>query len=108
MTTWRPGDVVLLLYPFTSGDRVKKRPALVLLDTDDADVVVARITSQIVRDTFDVALIQWRQAGLLAPSIVRVHKLLTIEKALIQQRLGALTPDDWARVRAAIQRLWAL
>jgi mRNA interferase MazF len=108
MTTYRPGDVVLLLYPFTSGERAKKRPALVLLDTGDDDVVVARITSQVTRSDFDVELAQWQREGLLAESAVRVHKLLTVEKELIKRRLGTLTPNDWAQVRAAIKRLWAL
>ena len=50
MNVYRPGDVVLLVYPFTSGEGAKKRPALVLLDTGDDDVVAARITSQAPRD----------------------------------------------------------
>jgi mRNA interferase MazF len=108
MTTYRPGDVVLLLFPFTSAEGAKKRPALVLLDTGDDDVVVARITSQITRGDFDVELSQWQREGLMARSVVQVHKLLTVEKELIQRRLGTLTPNDWAQVRAAITRLWAL
>ena len=44
MTTYQPGDVVLLAFPFTDGVRQKQRPALVLLDTGDPDIVVARIT----------------------------------------------------------------
>jgi len=106
MTNYRPGDVVLLLYPFTNGQGRKQRPALVLLDTGDADVVVARITSSLTRGSFDVELAEWHRAGLLAPSVVRVHKLLTVEKGLIAERLGALAPGDWAQVRAAVQRLW--
>ncbi len=66
----RPGDVVLLLFPFTGAEGAKKRPALVLLDTGDDDVVVARITSQIARGDLDVELAQWQQEGLLAPSVV--------------------------------------
>ncbi len=108
MNAYRPGDVVLLVYPFTSGEGAKKRPALVLLDTGDDDVVVARITSQAPRDEFDVELAQWQQAGLPVRSVARVHKLLTVEKTLIQRRLGALTSSDWAQVRAALKQLWTL
>jgi mRNA interferase MazF len=42
MTTYQPGDVVLLAFPFTDGVRQKQRPALVLLDADNPDIVVAR------------------------------------------------------------------
>jgi mRNA interferase MazF len=80
MTTYRPGDVVLLAFPFTDGIRQKQRPALVLLDTGDPDIVVARITSQPYTTAFDVALSDQAEAGLLLPSVVRLHKLATLEK----------------------------
>lgn len=46
VTTYQPGDVVLLAFPFTDGVRQKQRPALVLLDPGDPDIVVAGITSE--------------------------------------------------------------
>jgi mRNA interferase MazF len=106
MENCRPGEIVLLSFPFVDVTRVKRRPALVLLDTGDDDVVVARVTSQAVRAPFDVELMEWQQAGLLFPSVVRVHKVATLEKRLLERRLGALTARDWARVRAMIQQLW--
>ena len=96
MTSYHPGDVVLLLYPFTNGQGRKQRPALVLLDTDNADVVVACITSSLSRGNFDVELAESHRAGLPASSVVRVHKPLTPEKGLIAERLDTLTPGDWA------------
>jgi len=106
MQNYRPGEVVLLSFPFAGATRVKRRPALVLLDTGDEDIVVARATSQVARGPFDVELVEWRQAGLLLPSVVRVHKVATVEKRLVERRLGALTAGDWERVRAVIQQLW--
>ncbi len=41
------GDIVLLEFPFTDGQQSKKRPALVLLDTQDGDMIVCRITSKL-------------------------------------------------------------
>ena len=60
MTLYKPGDVVLVEFPFASGVGSKLRPALVILDTGDVDLVVARITSQTsliyeVTDSFRVA-----------------------------------------------------
>ena len=52
MTVYQAGDVVLVAFPFSSGSSVKARPALVVLDTGDSDVVVARITTQL-RQTFE-------------------------------------------------------
>jgi len=43
MTNYNFGDVVLVAFP-THGT-LKKRPALVVLDTGDADIVLAPITT---------------------------------------------------------------
>jgi len=94
MQNYRPGEIVLLSFPFADATRVKRRPALVLLDTGDEDIVVARVTSQVAQRPFDVELVEWRRAGLLLPSVVRVHKVATLEKRLVEQRLGALTASD--------------
>ena len=107
MENYHPGEVVLLLFPFTDMRGAKRRPALVLLDTGDADVIVARVTSQVIQTAFDVELMDWQQAGLLLPSTARVHKLATLEKRLIERRLGELTAGDWAQVRDKIHQLWS-
>ena len=79
---------------------------MIVLDTGDADVVVARITSQAYVEAPDVTLRDRKQAGLLMPSVVRMHKLATIEKRLIERSLGALTPDDWETVRFRFRQVW--
>ena len=67
MTTYLPGDLVLIAFPFSTGDQTKNRPALVLLDMGDDDFVVARVTTQEQQTQFDVAVMDWQKAGLLAP-----------------------------------------
>ncbi len=106
METYRAGEVVLVEFPFTSGEGNKRRPALILLDTGDNDVVVARITSQEGRDEFDVEVKNWKEAGLLRESIVRVHKIATLEKTLIARKMGKLAESDWTNVKTAIEHLW--
>ena len=98
---------MLVAFPFASAAEAKRRPALVLLDTGDADLVVARVTSQTARDEFDIQIVEWQKAGLMLPSVVRVHKLATLEKSLIERRLGALTTDDWVNVLSKVKQLWA-
>ena len=106
MENYRPGELVLMSFPLADATQGKRRPAVVLLDTGDEDIVVARVTSQTVRTPFDVELVEWQRAGLLLPSFVRVHKVATLEKRLVERRLGALTVNDWARVRGVVQRFW--
>ncbi len=106
MDNFNTGEVVLMSFPFSGFSGARRRPALVLLDTGDDDIVVARITSQAVRDTFDIELLEWREAGLLLPSVVRLHKLATLEKSLVERRLGSLMTGDWDRVSESLKRMW--
>jgi mRNA interferase MazF len=106
MKAYRSGEIVLLSFPFADTTGAKRRPALVILDTGDEDTIVVRVTSQVAQTAFDVELMEWQQAGLLLPSVVRVHKVATLEKRLVERRLGALTPSDWAQVRVKIRQLW--
>ena len=99
------GEVVLVSFPFTDASGARRRPALVLIDAGDDDVVVARITSQIVRGPFDVELIEWQEAGLLLPSVVRLIKLATLDKDLISRRLGVITIADAMKVCSVLDRL---
>ena len=85
--TYSLGTIVFLDYPYTTGGKAKRRPALVLLDLGDADIVVARITSQTPRSRFDVTVADWATAGLQLASIVRLDKLLTVENRWSCERL---------------------
>jgi mRNA interferase MazF len=106
-TNYQPGDVVLVEFPFTVSGPGKPRPALVILDTGDADVVLARVTTQAPHTPFDVTLSGWQQAGLLAPSTVRLHKLATLAKTGVRRQLGSLTASDRQRVAAVLQQIAA-
>ena len=107
MASYQSGEIVLLRFPFSDATGSKRRPALVLLDTGDNDILVARITSQAPQAAFDVVLTQWQQAGLLLPSVVRLHKLATVEMRLVERRFGHLLAGDWAQVRTTLQQLWS-
>ncbi len=106
-TSFQAGDVVLVDFPFTASGSGKPRPALVILDTGDADVVLARVTSQSHNTAHDVPIAGWQHAGLLAPSIIRLHKLATLAKTRVQRQLGALDASDRQQVAAALQQIAA-
>ena len=106
MTMYKPGNIVLIDFPFASTEQTKRRPALVLLDTGDADIVVARVTSQARQDAFDVDIADWQSAGLLLPSIIRLHKLATLEKNMIHRPLGNLQAADYQAVALTIKKLF--
>jgi mRNA interferase MazF len=105
MSSYAAGDVVLLEFPFTDTSGSKRRPALVLLDTGDDDIVVARVTGQLTATPEDVVLDEWQQAGLLLPSVVRLHKVATLQRRLVDKRLGRLTPGDWSRAISVLRQI---
>lgn len=102
MTTFRPGDLLLVAFPFADGTQAKTRPALVLLDTGDADVVLARVGTRPPHVPHDVVLANWQEVGLLAPSVVRLHKIITLEKLKVVRALGTLQPADRRSVAAVL------
>lgn len=106
MPLYHKGDVVLIVFPFTHLKKAKKRPALILLNVGDNDVLVARITSKLSHTNFDSMVSEWEQAGLISPSIVRIHKLGTIEENVIEKKIGALDKKDWMNVRMTTRRLF--
>ncbi len=105
MPTYQFGEILLLSFPFSDAVGVKRRPALVLLDTGDDDILVARITGQLTQTQFDVELQEWQLAGLRLPSVVRLHKLATLEKRLVERSLGNLSTADLQQVQITLQRL---
>ncbi len=112
MTTYKPGDVVLVKFPFTNLEATKKRPALVLhhtFYTTKIDILgIAMITSQIegYKLPGDVLIEKWKDANLLYPSIVRLSKIATIDSDLIDKKLGHLSADDIAPVKKSFQKLF--
>jgi len=77
-----------------------------VLDTGDADLVVARVTTQLHSTANHVSLHGWAGAGLIAPSVVRLHKLATLDKSLVRARLGRLGPEDARRTMTVLRRLY--
>jgi mRNA interferase MazF len=107
MTTYRPGEILLVHFPFTSGGPGKNRPPLVLLNTGDADVVLARITTAAQITPRDVPLMEWQAASLLAPSMVRLHKLATLDKGMVLRPLGQIGQADRAQIASILAGLFA-
>jgi mRNA interferase MazF len=86
----------------------KRRPALVVLDIGDADVVLAPITTQTRTARGDDALQEWAASGLLRPSWVRLAKLACLEKRDMTRRLGRLRAQDHATLRQLRHTIYAL
>lgn len=106
------GDIVVVRFPFADLESTKKRPALVLAHTMRSPrnrlVTIAMITSQIEAQRIDgdVELSEWRDAGLLHPSLLRLAKLATIDADLAEKTIGKLSDDDRKQTREAFQKIF--
>jgi mRNA interferase MazF len=107
MTTYSPATIVYVDFPNTDGAAGKPRPALVILDTGDADVLLARITSQSRPSQYELPIVDWAAAGLRMPSSVRVHKLATMQKQKTRYTVGTLSSSDRQTVSAALSSMFS-
>lgn len=108
MTNYEFGEVVLVAFPHTDLQGISKRPALILHDSGDNDVVVSRITTQEYDTPADYKILDWKYCGLLAESYLRLGKLATIEKRYIAKKLGSLSAPELDNVKSIIRRMFAL
>ena len=100
-------DVVVVPFPFTDKLAVKRRPALIIsnyLFNDDHHnhLILAMITTAKNSEwSSDIQLNDWQSANLTVPCKVR-FKLFTLDRRLVIQRLGSLSPTAQDAVKAAI------
>lgn len=104
MRTLSLGDIVLIEVRFLDVQGSKLRPSAVVLDSGDDDFVAAPITSRSIVSDFDLALQDWRAAGLNVASTVRLHKTAVLSKANIRRMIGRLTGADLAAVETKLCR----
>jgi len=101
------GDVVVVPFPFSDLSRSKRRPALVIQHFEGEDILLAQITSQLIRDEYAVMLddSDFQNGGLNKQSNVRPNKLFTCSKNLIIYKIGSLKPENMQSVIEAIKQL---
>ena len=104
-------DVVVVPFPFTDGPDSKRRPAVVVsadhFNAAHEHKVLAMVTSTIVRWPSDVALQDWRLAGLSVACWVR-FKLFTLDDHLIAGKAGALSMRDAQAVKDGLRQCLAV
>lgn len=108
MTDYNFGDIVLIGFPHSDLYGISKRPALVLYDSRDQDVLVARITTQEYTTEADYRITNWRKSGLLAESFLRLGKQATIEKKYVIRKLGALAEAESETIKSILKRIFKL
>jgi mRNA interferase MazF len=103
MPTYSPGDVVVVPFPFSDRDALKRRPALVCsaatFNDSSHHLVLAMITTASHKKwPGDVSIRDLTPTGLPVTSIVR-WKLFTLDASLVLRRAGMLSARDRATCR---------
>ena len=108
MTIYKFGDIVLIGFPHSDLQGISKRPAIVLYDSGDQDVLLARITTQEYTTEADYKIHEWQKCGLLGESYVRLGKQATIEKRYIIKQLGTLGAPKIKALKSILRRIFLL
>lgn len=109
-TTYNFADIVLVPFPFTNQENIKKRPATIIssaaYNKTKPDLIIMAVTSQIkpAQGLGEFQVSDWQGAGLLKPSVVK-PVITTIEKHLIIKTLGHLKKDDQSMLRQTIEAI---
>ena len=108
MTDFDFGDVVLIRFPFSDGRKSVQRPALVLYDNRDLDLLLCRVTTKPYNSKTDFKFLDWKGAGLLKTFYVRLGKMATLEKGMVNRRLGNLGHSDSAQAKEILKAMFEL
>lgn len=104
--------IVEALFPFTDVNVLKKRPVLVLTQPKSKynSVIAAFISSKIPSDLLetDLSLKPDELNGLLVNSVIRLHKLTTLEQENLGEIIGKLDIKLSELVQRKIKKLFNL
>lgn len=103
----KSGDIVLLRFPQADLAEGKLRPALVvaLAPGRHPDLLLALITSRMYQEIPDFDEViepsdsDFSESGLKARSVVRLARLVSVEQAIINARLGEISSERLRRIR---------
>lgn len=111
----KKGTIVLIPFPFTDLSSHKVRPAVVLSDgLKGDDVVLAFISSQESKKKEPTGVLIARtskgftETGLKEDSVVRVSKIVTLDKKIMLGTLGSVSKETGKEIDSKIKTLFGL
>jgi len=106
-------EILLIPVPFTDLTSQKKRPVLVLsnseYNTASSDLIVAAITSQVTGKPFEVSLNNEDMAHgtLKVNSCIRADKIYTLSQDIVVKKFGQIHKSKFEQTKAKINELIA-
>ncbi len=108
MTRYSFGDIVIIGFPFTNMNNAVLRPAVVLVDVGDEDIIVCKITSQRRDLETDLYIRNWQDKGLLRKSYARLSKIATLNRKDIRKKISSLDEEDKLKAKQILRKLFDL
>ncbi|MFH1012615.1 MAG: type II toxin-antitoxin system PemK/MazF family toxin [Candidatus Peregrinibacteria bacterium] len=101
---YKKGEIVFVNFPYTNFIEFKVRPALVLRNQYDDDVLLLPISTTVNLQRHDLVIKEPHYAGkaLTVESAVRIGKMTNVESDLIIKKFGQLKPEFFKQVQKAV------
>ncbi len=71
-------------------------------------VIVIPVSSQLIQSEVDVCINDWQHSGLLKPSVARVHRLTSILRADLIEKIGEMSQKDQTALLESLKQLLEL
>lgn len=112
----KQGTIVLTQFPFTDLSTSKRRPAVILskVIAHKNDVVVAYISSKITNQLNDTDFLlktshkEFINTGLIKDSIIKIDKLVTIDKSIFTGELGFVSDEILSELLLRVKKLFGI
>lgn len=111
--TYKPGDIVLVNFPFTDLISSKVRPAIVITAKGE-DIIILGIFSKIpetiqgswfvIEETSEYFTV----TGLKKKSIIKTEKIAVVHTSIVKKTLGSLQEDIFTKVKEKLKKTLGL
>lgn len=97
---YKKGVVVVVPFPFSDLSQTKRRPALVIKDLHGDDIILCQITSQPIKDGYEIQIntSDFESGTLNKTSNVRPNRLFTLDRNIIKKSVGDLKSQTMDRI----------
>ncbi len=107
--TYKPGDVVLVNFPFTDLVSSKVRPAIVITAKGE-DIIILGVFSKIpekIQESWfviDEIAEYFAKTGLKKKSIIKTEKIAVIHSSIVRKLLGSLPENIFNIVKTKLKK----
>ena len=105
---YKQKDIILIHFPYTDFTTSKIRPALIISNKsieNSEDVICCLITSNLTASGISLSQTDLESGKLHFDSIVRPHRIFTINRSIIKKRIGTINPKTHESILTHIQSI---